>query len=141
MNERVTDERLRQATGLSVDSQRPTFFGSGVRIDPAHSLGDPHPPEAELTSDAPTSELSVPLSTSDLRRMEASKLMPGSKRLDTRALNEVSQLVQQLHLQIESEKEDLESREQALRDQLSLFEVEKQRFIHQIANAVQITVG
>lgn len=122
MNERVTDELIRPAASQASDSQRPASVSPGMRIDPPHHSLTVSPTEADERPDGlPPSLLQKPAGSS-------------SPRLDARFLNEVSQLAQQLHLQLQSEQQDLESREQTLRDQQSIFEVEKQRFIHQIAN-------
>lgn len=126
MDERVADERLRSKPEQAGDSHRHSIFGSGVRIDPPHSLnGDAGSEKSELPASS-----NIP----PIRSQGDSASGTSSSRIDTRFLNEVSLLAQQLHLQLQGDREDLEKRENALRDQQSIFEVEKQRFIHQIAN-------
>ena len=143
MNERTTDESQRRELGLSANSQREQSPLLGARIDPAHgvfsNLSRPHIDldslrdssfAVERENEATASEKSSPAPTPATVAAPA----PVAARLNTQFLNEVSQLAQQLHLQIETESADLRTREQALVDQLAVFELEKQRFVHEIAN-------
>jgi hypothetical protein len=136
MNERVTDETVRQAARSAADSQPARSIGNELRIDQAHHLnrsGDGPSPHDELH---PESADQFFAEESAARQPETNPLRatPATSKLDTHFLNEVSQLAQQLHLQIQSEKCDLEARERTLQDQAALFETEKLRFIHEIAH-------
>ena len=124
MNERVKEEEIRQAVRPAADSQIIRSNGGELRIDQGHELNPPH-------ADSPQHPHVVEPAT---RPLPGRPISPLTSKLDTRFLNEVSQLAQQLHLQIQSEKSELEERERRLQDQSSLFEVEKQRFIHEIAH-------
>ena len=139
MIERTTDESQRREPGLSANSQREQSPLLGARIDPAHggfsNLSRPHIDLDSLRDSSFAVERENEATASE-RSSPATVAVPApvAARLNTQFLNEVSQLAQQLHLQIETESADLRTREQALVDQLAVFELEKQRFVHEIAN-------
>ena len=141
MNERVTDQQIRQATGLAVDSHRPGPLGNGIRIDPPHGAvinlgqGGDSPSLDDRIASLSAGGMTVhqgpeAAAAGRLQQSTSSEKNVGNHpRLDTRFLND---FFQQLHLQIQSEKDDLESRELALREQQSVFQAEKQRLVQEI---------
>ena len=141
MNERVTDVRISPSTSDSGISQKLQALGLNVRIDSAHEFVELDPPHSDGIQSPRQNPLASNPSGASRADDRADGPTPalkteavGAARLDTRFLNEVSQLAQQLHMQIQTEKEALDTRERALEDQRKIFDAEKQQFIHEIAH-------
>lgn len=131
MNERVKDGQDHLSLSRTGNSQWPAVIGNGIRIDGPHTASNQsmaiRVPSAESEPDfIDDRQLSLP----DPAPQTATATPIGISASD---LLGVSQLAQRLQQQIQSELTDLVQRENQLRDQRSLLEEERQRFLQAVA--------
>ena len=130
MKEQVKDDfgrlTVRPTNESAGDAQKSDLTGIGHRIDPAHNYAG-HSGQPESRRDHPnrldgkSAESTSPRTASEL------------PQLDTHFLQEVSQIAHRLHLQIQSQKDELDVRERAFQELKSAFENERSRSIQSVA--------
>ena len=128
MKEQTKDDSgrltVRPTNELAGDAQKSDLPGIGHRIDPAHNYAGhsdtfSRDQQNRLPGRSPESSTTRPVSE--------------SPQLDTHFLHEVSQIAHRLHLQIQSQKDDLDVRERAFQELKSAFENERLRSVQSVA--------
>ena len=132
MKEKISDDlgrlTVRPTNALAGEVQKSDSAGIGLRIDSAHNLAG-HSGQSETSSRDQQNRNSG-------RSLESShtSAASGVAQLDTHFLHEVSQIAHRLHLQIQSQKDELDVRERAFQELKSTFENERLRSVQSVAS-------